>query len=178
MHVQNVHLSDDHDFTKTAATEIRLVAGLGVDGDSHSGARVQHRSRVAADPDQPNLRQVHLIHSELFTDLAAAGFRVEPGDLGENITTAGIDLLSLPTGATLTIGAEAIVAITGLRNPCAQIDNFQSGLLSQVLKRRDDGTVERLAGVMSVVIRSGTIAPGDPIAVGLPPEPHHRLDRV
>lgn len=155
-----------------------LIAGLGVAEDAHFGAQVKHRSRVAADPTQPNLRQVHLIHRELFDLVADRGFTVGPGQLGENLTTAGIDLLELPVGTTLRIGADALVTLTGLRNPCRQIDAFQDGLLGAVLNRDTDGTVERLAGVMAVVVRSGTVAPGDEITASLPPEPHHRLERV
>lgn len=176
--VEAVHRNPEHGFSKRPVDGIELVAGLGVAGDAHQGARVRHRSRVAADPTQPNLRQVHLIHAELFDRVAEQGFEVTPGDLGENITTTGIDLLGLPTGAVLTIGADAMIAVTGLRNPCRQIDAFQEGLLGAVLTRGEDGTAERLAGIMAVVIRSGTVRPGDALAVGLPPEPHHPLLRV
>ena len=137
-----------------------------------------HRSRVAADPLQPNLRQVHLMHQELHDDLRAAGFEVGPGDLGENITTAGLDLLSLPVGTTLRIGDRALIALTGLRNPCSQIDGFQPGLLKQVLGRDANGRVVRKSGVMGVVVLGGTIRRGDHIQVALPPEPHIALDRV
>ena len=176
--VAAVHRSTEHTFSKTPTDEIELVAGLGVTGDAHNGARVRHRSRVAADPTQPNLRQVHLIHRELFDVVAEQGFRVGPGDLGENVTTAGIDLLDLPVGTTLAIGPEAIVTLTGLRNPCRQIDGFQPGLLDAVLDRNDDGSLRRLAGVMGVVIRSGPIRAGDPVVAAPPPLPHHRLERV
>jgi MOSC domain-containing protein YiiM len=157
---------------------IRLIAGLGVEGDAHAGRRVKHRVRVARDPDQPNLRQVHLMHSELHEELAAAGFDLSPGEMGENITTRGIALLALPTGTRLGIGAEAILEITGLRNPCPQLDGIQPGLMAATLERDADGGIVRKAGVMSVVISGGEIRPGDPIRVELPEEPRHSLERV
>jgi MOSC domain-containing protein YiiM len=166
-----------HRFSKAGALAIRLIAGEGVEGDAHRGVTVQHRSRVAADPSQPNLRQVHLIPAELFADLAGRGFSIGPGDLGENITTEGLDLAALPTGARLTIGA-AVVEITGLRNPCGQIDAFRKGLLAAVLDRAPDGRLIRKAGVMGIVVTGGDIHPGDTIAVALPPEPHRLLERV
>lgn len=168
----------DHRFSKPQQGEIRLVAGLGVEGDAHFGAAVQHRSRVAADPSQPNLRQVHLIHSELHDELVGKSFDVGPGVMGENITTRGLDLLGLPTGTTLLIGAQALVSLTGLRNPCKQLDAYQPGLTGAVLDRDADGTLIRKAGVMGVVIASGTVRAGDPITVALPPTPHQPLERV
>lgn len=176
--VRSVHRSADHGFSKPAVDEIRLLAGIGVEGDAHAGSTVQHRSRVRRDPTQPNLRQVHLIAEELRTELAADGFTVDGGDLGENISTAGIDLLALPLGTTLRIGAEALLAVTGLRNPCYQIDDFARGLLSRVALREDDGSVVLRAGVMSVVVQGGAVRAGDPIQVCLPPPPHARLERV
>lgn len=167
-----------HRFSKQSQSSIRLVAGLGVEGDAHLGATVQHRSRVARDPSQPNLRQVHLIHAELHDELTTAGHSVGPGQLGENITTRGLDLLGLPTGARLHVGADAVIEITGLRNPCSQIDDFQAGLLKRVLDRDDAGNLVRKAGVMGVVVNDGVVRPGDPIAVVLPPRPHVPLDRV
>ncbi|MCX4529341.1 MULTISPECIES: MOSC domain-containing protein [unclassified Streptomyces] len=167
-----------YSFTKPNRESITLIAGLGVEGDVHAGVTVKHRSRVAQDPTQPNLRQVHLIHRELFDEVALAGFSVEPGQLGENVTTEGIDLLGLPTGTLLSLGEEAVVEVTGLRNPCLQIDNFQDGLLKQVVLRDDEGRLIRKAGIMGVVRQGGTIQPGDPIAVTLPPTPHTPLDRV
>lgn len=166
-----------HRFSKTRAERIELLAGLGVAGDAHAGETVKHRSRVRADPTQPNLRQVHLIHAELHDKLADSGFAVAPGDLGENIVTRGIDLLALPIGTRLCIGG-AVIELTGLRNPCAQIEAFRPGLLAQVLEKRADGTLVRKCGVMGVVIAGGTVAPGDAIAVTLPPEPHRPLERV
>lgn len=166
-----------HHFSKTLAPSIEIVAGLGVAGDAHSGVAVKHRSRVRVDPTQPNLRQVHLIQSELFDELATKGFRVAPADLGENIATRGIDLLALPRGAVLHIG-DAALEVTGLRNPCVQIEAFQPGLLAAVLDRGPQGALIRKAGVMTIVLTSGTVQPGDAIRVELPPLPHHPLERV
>lgn len=167
-----------HRFSKVSVASLDLIEGLGVAGDAHAGETVQHLSRVAVDPSQPNLRQVHLIHAELLDALAAKGFAVSPGDLGENLTTRGIDLLGLPAGTRLAIGAAAVVEVTGLRNPCAQIDRFMPGLLAEVVERLADGTIARKCGVMAVVIASGPIAPGDVIAVTLPPPPRRPLERV
>jgi MOSC domain-containing protein YiiM len=149
-----------------------------VEGDVHAGVTVKHRSRVAQDPTQPNLRQVHFIHEELFTEVLAEGFEVAPGQLGENITTRGIDLLALPAGTLLRLGGEAVVEVTGLRNPCLQIDRFQDGLLKQVVGRDEAGNIVRRAGIMSVVKAGGTVRPGDPIEVELPAGPHRPLERV
>jgi MOSC domain-containing protein YiiM len=157
-----------HAFSKEVSGELTLIAGEGVAGDAHSGARVQHRSRVAVDPAQPNLRQVHLIHVELLDELAAAGFSVAPGQLGENITTRGLDLLGLPRGALLRIGAGAVLEVTGLRNPCSQIEAFRPGLLKRMVRRRGSGAIERLAGIMSIVRHGGTVRAADPIEVELP----------
>jgi hypothetical protein len=167
-----------HHFSKQPCTEIRLLAGLGVEGDAHQGLTVKHRSRVAVDPTQPNLRQAHLIHSELYDELRVGGFEVGPGDLGENITTRGVDLLALPRGALLRIGVEATLFVTGLRNPCRQIEAFQSGLLAAVLDRGPHGELVRKAGIMSVVQAGGVVRPGDPITVELPPQPHLALEPV
>lgn len=177
-HAESLHLSSTHGFSKSSTSELELIAGIGVAGDAHAGAQVQHRSRVAADPTQPNLRQVHLMHRELFDEVCEAGFDVAPGDLGENITTVGIDLLGLPTGALLSIGSDAVVAVTGLRNPCGQIESFQTGLLAQVRPRNPAGELARLAGVMAVVVRGGVVRQGDTIEVSLPAGRHHPLDRV
>lgn len=167
-----------HEFSKGNEDAITLLPGLGVDGDAHLGETVKHRSRVARDPSQPNLRQVHLIHAELHDELRAAGFTVGPGQMGENVTTRGIDLLGLPTGARLRLGAEAVVEITGLRNPCAQLDGFQQGLLAATLDRDADGNLIRKAGIMGVVLVGGTVRAGEPIAVELPAEPHRALEPV
>jgi MOSC domain-containing protein YiiM len=167
-----------HRFTKPCTPEIRLLAGLGVEGDSHAGVTVQHRSRVRRDPSQPNLRQVHLVHSELFADLAERGFVVAPGDIGENVTTAGVPLLDLPTGTLVRLGADAVVELTGLRNPCVQLDRFQSGLMSALLHRDAAGGVVRLAGVMAVVRAGGVVRAGDQVRVELPEDPHVPLQPV
>ncbi|MFB8417602.1 MOSC domain-containing protein [Streptomyces albidoflavus] len=167
-----------HGFSKLNRASITLLAGLGVAGDAHAGVTVQHRSRVARDPSQPNLRQVHLLHDELLAELAAAGHPVAPGELGENVTTHGVDLLALPTGALLRLGPEAVVEVTGLRNPCLQIDAFQEGLLRRVVGRAPDGSVVRKAGIMGVVRTGGTLRPGDPVGVELPAGEHRPLERV
>ncbi len=173
-----VSRSKSHRFSKATEMSIRLIAGQGVEGDAHSGTTVKHRSRVRVDPTQPNLRQVHLVHAELHAELEAAGFKVHPGDIGENITTRGIDLLGLPTGALLRIGRTAVIRITGLRNPCSQLDGFQQGLTAAVLDRDAEGRLVRKAGVMSVVLEGGEVVPGDSITVELPPEPHLPLAPV
>jgi MOSC domain-containing protein YiiM len=167
-----------HHFSKEVASEIAIVAGLGVAGDAHAGVTVKHRSRVRVDPSQPNLRQVHLLHAELFDAVGARGFALAPGDLGENITTRGIDLLGLPRGAVLAIGAAVRLEVTGLRNPCAQIDAFRRGLLAEVLAKRADGTVVRKAGIMAIVRVGGVVRAGDGIAVELPEPPFLPLERV
>jgi len=176
--VTAVSSSPAHTFSKPTQGSIRLLAGLGVEGDAHLGETVRHRSRVKADPSQPNLRQVHLLHAELHDELRAAGFAVAAGQMGENVTTRGIDLLRLPTGTRLHLGATAVVEVTGLRNPCAQIDGFQSGLLAAVLGRDEQGNLIRKAGVMGIVLDGGEVRPGDPIRIDLPPEPHQPLERV
>jgi MOSC domain-containing protein YiiM len=168
----------EYSFTKPNHPAITLLAGLGVEGDVHAGVTVKHRSRVARDPAQPNLRQVHLIHEELFAEVGEAGFDVTAGDLGENITTSGIDVLALPTGTLLRIGDAAVLEVTGLRNPCRQIDDFQNGLLKQVLGRDEAGNTVRKAGIMSVVVEGGVVRPGDTIKVELPAGPHRPLAPV
>jgi MOSC domain-containing protein YiiM len=177
-HIVSVSANASHGFSKSAAPQITLLAGLGVEGDAHCGVTVKHRSRVAKDPTQPNLRQVHLMHSELFEELAARGFAVAAGQLGENITTRGLDLLALPVGTELRLGATAAVRLTGLRNPCAQIDHFQPGLMAAVLGHTPDGTLLRKAGVMGVVLAGGSVRAGDAISVALPAPPHRALERV
>ena len=167
-----------HGFSKPVREAIRLVAGLGVEGDTHLGVTVQHRSRVARDPTQPNLRQVHLIHAELFDELRAGGFEIGPGAIGENITTRDIDLLALPRGARLHIGAGAVVELTGLRNPCVQLDRFRPGLMAAVLGRTADGSLVRKAGVMGIVLSGGEARAGDAIKVELPAGTHRPLERV
>ena len=176
--VTAVSRSAVHAFSKPTQESIRLLAGLGVEGDAHLGETVKHRSRVARDPTQPNLRQVHLIHAELHDELRAAGFHVRAGEMGENVTTRGIDLLGLPAGTRLFLGETAVVEMTGLRNPCAQLDRFQPGLMAAVLDRDADGRLVRKAGIMGVVVAGGEVRPGDAVCVELPPEPHRRLEVV
>jgi hypothetical protein len=176
--VAAVSRSGTHTFSKDNAGSIRLLAGLGVEDDAHMGRTVKHRSRVARDPSQPNLRQVHLIHGELHDELRSRGFNVTPGDMGENVTTRGIDLLGLPTDTRLRLGEEAVVQITGLRNPCVQLEHFQAGLMAAVLDRDEDGRLVRKAGVMAVVLTGGDVRPDDAITVEPPPLPHSRLEVV
>jgi len=163
-----VSRSKAHTFSKINVPTIRLVANLGVEGDAHLGKTVQHLSATRKNPDAPNLRQVHLIHEELFDELRAAGFDVRPGAIGENVTTRGLDLLALPTGALLHFGADAVIEITGLRSPCRQIDAYQTGLTAAVLGRDPEGRVVRKAGIMAIVIRGGDVKAGDAIAVEFP----------
>lgn len=172
-----VSRSAGHAFSKKRALFVTLVAGLGVAGDAHAGVTVKHRSRVAVDPHQPNLRQVHLVQAELFDELRQKGFDIAPGDIGENITTAGIDLLGLPTGALIAIGT-AVIEVTGLRNPCIQLDRFRPGLTRAVLDRDSAGRLVRKAGIMGIVRAGGTVAPGDAIGVTMPAPPFRALERV
>jgi MOSC domain-containing protein YiiM len=176
--VTAVSLRKGHHFSKTNSLNIRLLKGLGVDGDAHMGERVKHRSRVAKDPTQPNLRQVHLIHEELFDELASRNFVVGPGDMGENVTIRGIDLLALATGTRLHLGDSAVVEVTGLRNPCIQIDRFQKGLMAATLDKDADGNLIRKAGVMSIVLAEGDVRPGDTVRIELPDGPHRPLQPV
>lgn len=176
--VTAVSSSAAYTFSKQKQDRIRLLAGLGVEGDVHMGVTVKHRSRVAHDPTQPNLRQVHLMHSELHSELRCAGFEVSSGEMGENVTTRGVDLLSLPTGTRLLLGDTAVVEVTGLRNPCVQLDRFQQGLMQAVLARDEQGHLVRKSGIMSVVVADGFVHPGDPIRVELPAEPHRALEPV
>lgn len=176
--VTAVSCSATHTFTKPTRDHVHLVAGSGVEGDAHAGATVKHRSRVARDPTQANLRQVHLIHVELHAELHAAGFPVSPGQMGENITTRGVPLLELPRGTRLHLGERAVVELTGLRNPCGQLDGIQRGLKDAVLERDTDGHLVRKAGVMGVVVTGGDVRPGDPIAIELPAEPYAPLEPV
>ena len=167
-----------HRFSKEPCEHITLLEGVGVQGDAHAGVTVQHLGRVARDPLQPNLRQVHLVHQELFDEARAAGYELAPGDLGENILTAGLDLLGLSRDTLLHIGPRAVVRVTGLRNPCAQIDGFRKGLLKVAAVRHEDGRVVLRAGIMGVVTVGGDVLPGDGIDVELPDPPHHALERV
>jgi MOSC domain-containing protein YiiM len=173
-----VHSSTSHSFSKFAEEAVTLLEGLGVEGDAHAGRTVQHRSRVARDASQPNLRQIHLLHAELFDELMAAGFAVWPGDLGENVTTRGIDLLGLPTGTRLRLGDSAVVELTGLRNPCSQIDRFQRGLMAAVLDRDAAGRLVRKAGAMAVVVQGGEVKAGAAIGIELPAGPARPLEPV
>ena len=168
----------DHRFSKKLVPEIHVVAGLGVDGDAHNGITVKHRSRVKADPSQPNLRQVHLIHEELFDEVRVKGFTVNPADLGENITTRGIDLLGLPRGSILNVGNDVKLEVTGVRNPCAQIDVFQKGLLAAVLDKGPNGELIRKSGIMTIVIVGGRVRSGDRVTVDFPEGPFRALERV
>jgi len=173
--VTSVSRSGRHTFSKLVVLTIRLVPGLGVEGDAHLGEKVKHRSRVRKNPDDPNLRQVHLIHEELFAELRRGGFDVGPGAIGENVTTRGIDLLGLPTGTRLRLGTDAVVEITGLRNPCSQLDAFQPGLMAAVLGRDAEGNLVRKTGVMAIVISGGDVQAGDPIAVEFPKDERRPL---
>ena len=176
--VTAVSRSAAHTMTKPTETGIRLVAGLGIEGDAHQGVTVKHRSRVARDPNQPNLRQVHLIQSELHDELQAGGFVVTAGQMGENVTTRGVDLLGLPAGARLRLGADAVVEVTGLRNPCAQLEGIAKGLMAAVLDRDADGNLVRKAGVMAIVVAGGEVHPGDLIEVEMPDGEHRELEPV
>jgi len=175
--VAAVSCSATLDFSKPNQESIRLLTGLGVEGDSHSGETVKHRARVALDPSKPNLRQVHLIHMELYDELQADGFDISAGQMGENITTQGIDLLGLPTGALLRI-QDAVVEVTGLRNPCYQLDNLRPGLTKATLDHDEEGNLIRKAGIMGIVLSGGQVSPGDTITIELPPEPHQTLEPV
>jgi MOSC domain-containing protein YiiM len=173
-----VALRHGHHFSKTPSLSIRLLTGLGVAGDAHMGETIKHRSRVRKDPTQPNLRQVHLIHAELFDELREQGFCVQPADLGENVTTSGIDLLGLPAGTRLHLGASAVVEVTGLRNPCIQLNTFQKGLLAATLDKDAAGNLIRKAGIMSIVLSDGDVRPEDAVRVELPDMPHRALKPV
>lgn len=173
-----VHARSGHGVRKTTRPAIRLVAGLGVEGDAHYGATIQHRSRVRRDPSQPNLRQVHLIQCELFDELAAHGFTVAPGEMGENVTTRGVDLLALPTGTRLRLGPDAQLELTGLRNPCRQLEELAPGLLAAVLDRTAAGELVRKGGVMAIVLTGGDVRPDDAIAIEPPETPHRALGPV
>ncbi len=170
-----VHSSATYTMSKPARDSTSLVAGLGVENDAHYGVTVQHRSRVEKNPNQPNLRQVHLIHSELFDELRDQGFDVTPGMMGENVTTIDIDLIALPAGARLRIGDEAVVEVTGLRNPCSQLDGLIPGLMKAVLDRDAAGEIVRKTGVMSIVVSGGQVRPGDSVSIELPIGVHQLL---
>lgn len=172
-----VCVAKGHNFSKPPVLSIRLLPGLGVEGDAHMGEKVKHLYLARKNPDAPNLRQVHLMHTELFDEVRTKGFDVKPGDLGENVTTAGIDLLGLSTGTKLYLGEQAVIEVTGLRNPCYQIDNFQKGLLHATLDKSGDKLV-RKTGIMSIVLVGGDVRPGDTIRVEPPQGPHRPLELV
>ena len=173
-----VSKSATHTMSKPNVDSIYLLAGLGVEGDAHTGVTVKHRSRVAQDPTQPNLRQVHLIHSELHDEIRALGFEIVPGQMGENITTKGIQLLDLPRHTRLHIGENAVIEIIGLRNPCQQLNGLQEGLMQAVLGRDENNNLVRKAGVMGIVVQSGVVYPDDRIVIELPQPPFLPLERV
>ena len=182
--VQAVHRDSEHRFSKQQVDQIVLQPGLGVVGDAHFGTTVQHRSRVKANPNQPNLRQVHLISADLFAHVASLGFAVQAGQLGENITLAAapglgwLDLISLPVDTQLHFAQGPVLQLTGLRNPCVQIDDFQKGLFAAMLDKTADGQLVRKTGVMAIVLQGGTVQAGDTVTVQLPPTPHRAMDRV
>ncbi|HYF08162.1 MAG TPA: MOSC domain-containing protein [Acetobacteraceae bacterium] len=178
MRIVAVSRAGAHRFSKRPEFFIRLIAGQGVEGDAHAGATVKHRSRVARDPTRPNLRQVHLLHEELLDELNAQGFSLGPGAIGENVLTRGLDLLALPAGTHLALGQEAVVEVTGLRNPCIQLDRYRAGLMRACLGRAPDGGLIRKAGVMAVVTAGGTVRAGDVIGCTLPEPPHRPLAPV
>jgi len=166
-----------HNIVKPLQDKITLIAGLGVKGDAHAGKTVQHRYDKARTPDTPNLRQVHLIQSELFDDVAELGMVVEPGQMGENITTRGIDVLALSRGTQLQIG-EALIEVTGLRNPCKYLNQIAPGLLKACIGKWEDGTILPKTGIMGVVINGGDIKPGDDIHIMATDRPYERLKPV
>lgn len=178
MKVVSLSKDQEHRFSKQSCDSLRFLEGLGIEGDAHCGVTVKHRSRVKADPTQPNLRQVHLVHSELLSELKAQGFKVDPGTIGENVLTEGIDLLSLPKNTLLEIGAAVVLRVTGLRNPCAQLDNYQAGLTQAVLEVESNGNIVRKAGIMAVVVKGGTVHLNDLITFRLPRKPYEKLERV
>ena len=173
-----VSRSPKHTFSKQNEESIRLIKGFGVEGDAHAGENVKHRYLARKDPTRPNIRQVHLIQIELLEELNAKGFSVNPGELGENITTRGVDLLGLPTGSKIKIGAQVIIELTTLRNPCGQIDRFQKGLLKEVFYKNEEGELVRRAGVMGIILEGGIVKPNDEMVIDLPPKPHLPLAYV
>lgn len=173
-----VSRSTEHTFSKFTCESIRLLAGLGVEGDAHLGKTVKHRSQVAADPNQPNLRQIYLVHSELHEELRAAGFEIPAGQMGENVTARDVDLPGLPTSTRLYLGDQAVVEVTGLRSPCRRLEGLQPGLMEAVLDQDEDGNLVDKTGVMGIVVADGEVSVGDEIRVELPPEPHRPLERV
>lgn len=176
--VKALSRSAHHSMSKKNEESLQILTGLGVAGDAHMGEKVKHRSRVAKNPNQPNLRQVHLIHSELHSELLQKGFDIKAGEMGENITTEGIALLALPRNSILHIGAQVKIQVTGLRNPCDQLNGLQEGLMKAVLDKDKEGNLIRKAGIMGIVIQGGEIILGDPIEVSYPPKPYQALERV
>jgi MOSC domain-containing protein YiiM len=177
-----VHRAPEYQFSKDTTDSITLLAGLGVEGDAHLGATVQHRSRVASDPNQPNLRQVHLVMSELLDEVRTAGTSIDNGQLGENITTSGIDLIGLPVGSVLRIGPDALVALTGLRNPCKQIRDVGEGVLKMMFVDGEEygrpGEQVGRTGVMGVVLTGGEVRSNDTIKIRYPAGPHTPMQKV
>ena len=163
-----VNSKDTPGVGKIPRDAVTLIANHGIEGDYHAGPDVRHRSRAAKDPQQPNRRQVHLMHSELFDDLAPLGIKVTPGAMGENITTRGLALLDLAPGTKLRLGDTAVIEITGCRNPCNQLDAVDERLLAQVALKAGDGSIIRKAGIMAVVLAGGVVRPGDAISVEAP----------
>lgn len=167
--VSGVSSDAEHRFSKPPKQHITLVENHGVEGDAHAGKHVRHRFIAKVRPMQANRRQVHLIRAELFDELREAGHPIGPGDLGENVTTAGLKLEHLPLGTRLHLGETAVVELTGLRTPCALIDRFQKGLRKKML-----GGVLRpkyKCGVLGVVVAGGRVEPGDRVRVEAPPPP-------
>lgn len=173
-HVIGVHVGSAHTFSKTSQDVIRLIENHGVEGDAHAGSCDQHLFHIRRFGEQPNLRQVHLIQAEFFDEVAEKEHVVRSGELGENITTRSVDLLNLPTGTRLQLGRDAIIELTGLRNPCHQIDQFQEGLLQHCKEATPNGVV-RKAGVMAIVLHGGDVKANDRIMVDLPAGPHRPL---
>lgn len=176
--IESLHRNAEHTFTKGSVPEFVLIAGIGVEGDAHAGATTQHLSRQKKDPNRPNLRQVHLVAREVHDGLRADGFEVPGGGFGENITTRGLELGALPVGTTLRLGTEALIVLTGFRDPCAQIDRAQEGLRAAVSFKPETGPMLFRNGVMAMVVRGGTVRVGDPIGLALPPEPHQPMQKV
>ncbi len=176
--VVSVSRDSTHRVSKVPQQAITLLEGIGVEGDAHAGATDQHRYTKRRDPHRPNLRQVHLIQSELFDELATHGYAVGPGQLGENVTTSGVDLLALPAGTRLHLGDEAVVEVTGLRGPCKLINQVADGLLKAVVATGRGKEVPQRTGVMSVVVVGGIVRPGDAVRVELPVGEHRVLQTV
>ena len=173
-----VSRSAKHTLGKGNQEAIQLLEGLGVEGDAHAGVTVKHRYDARYNPTKPNLRQVHLIDTELHNELREQGFNLTPGQMGENITTEGIDLLNLPTGTRLRFGESATIEITGLRTPCSQLEHIQPGLLKAVISKDEQGNTIRRCGIMAIVLSGGPVNVGDIIIIELPAAPHQPLGPV